>query len=111
MNKVFNEKFTEREENMKKHLILALTFLCILCSIILLTGCNSQTKNTQYEINFLVENDLYAKTTVSLSQFFTDQEVVFLCRSIDLYRHISKDNIKYVIDNMIEYIDMFKDTL
>lgn len=50
---------------MKKHLILALTFLCILCSIILLTGCNSQTKNAQYKINFLVENDLYAKTTVS----------------------------------------------
>ena len=57
------------------------------------------------------ENIRKVQDYLSLSQFFTDQEVVFLCRSINLYRHISKDNIKYVIDNMIEYIDMFKDTL
>lgn len=50
---------------MKKNLILALTFLCTLCGIFLFTACNSQTNYTQYEINFIVENDLYAKTTVS----------------------------------------------
>lgn len=57
------------------------------------------------------ENIRKAQDYLSLSQFFTDQEVVFLCRSINLYRHISKGNIKYVIDNMIEYFDMFKDIL
>lgn len=58
-----------------------------------------------------LENIRKAHDYLSLSQFFTDQEVVFLCRSINHYQHISKDNVKYVIDNMIKYIEMFKDTI
>lgn len=57
------------------------------------------------------ENIKKIQDYLSLSQFFTDQEVVFLCRSINHYQSISRDNVKYVIKNIIEYIDMFKDTL
>ena len=49
---------------------------------------------------------------LSLSGYFTDKEIVFLCRSINYYNIITTvDNIKYVIDNIVSYLKMFYDTL
>lgn len=50
---------------MKKHLIVVLIFICVAWSAFLLTGCNSKDSANQYEINFVVDNNFYAKTNVS----------------------------------------------
>lgn len=49
---------------------------------------------------------------LSLSGFFTDKEIVFLCRSINYYQSApTKENIRFVLDNIINYLKMFTDTL
>ena len=48
---------------------------------------------------------------LSLSGFFTDKEIVFLCRSINYYHSKpTKDNIRFVLDNILKYFEMFGDT-
>lgn len=48
---------------------------------------------------------------LSLSGFFTDKEIVFLCRSINYYHSKpTKDNIRFVLDNVLKYFEMFSDT-
>lgn len=48
---------------------------------------------------------------LSLSGFFTDEEIVFLCRSINYYHSKpTKDNIRFVLDNILKYFEMFGDT-
>ena len=49
---------------------------------------------------------------LSLSGYFTDQEIAFLCRSINYYSQTpSKENVKAVIRNIVSYLEMFIDTL
>lgn len=49
---------------------------------------------------------------LSLSGYFTDQEIAFLCRSINYYSQTpSKENVKTVIRNIVSYLEMFIDTL
>ena len=48
---------------------------------------------------------------LSIYGFFTDKEVVFLCRSINYYQSTpTKENVKFVLDNIINYLKMFADT-
>lgn len=48
---------------------------------------------------------------LALSGFFTDKEIVFLCRSINYYHSKpTKDNIRFVLDNILKYFEMFGDT-
>lgn len=63
-----------------------------------------------------IEKDLNTMRTIqdylSLSGFFSDKEVVFLCRSINLYqREVNDANAQYIFENVSEYLRMFKDTL
>jgi len=45
---------------------------------------------------------------LSLSGFFSDEEVVFLCRSINYYAQVvGESNETIVIDNIIDYLTMF----
>lgn len=47
---------------------------------------------------------------LSLSQFFTDQEITFLCRSVNFYHSsVSTSNVNFVIENVREYLEMFSD--
>ena len=49
---------------------------------------------------------------LSLSGFFTDKEIVFLCRSINYYQSVpTKENVRFILDNIINYLKMFVDTL
>ena len=69
---------------------------------------NSQRTGIEREINTIREIQNY----LSLSECFTEQEITFLCRSINYYNNsISKENAKYVIDNIVNYLKMFKDTI
>ena len=39
-----------------------------------------------------------------------DKEIVFLCRSINYYHSKpTKDNIRFVLDNILKYFEMFGD--
>ena len=69
---------------------------------------NSQRAEIEREINTIRENQNY----LSLSECFTEQEISFLCRSINYYdKQTSKENAKYVIDNITNYLTLFKDTI
>ena len=69
---------------------------------------NSQRLAIEREIKIIRENQNY----LSLSECFTEQEISFLCRSINYYDKLtSKENAKYVIDNITNYLTLFKDTI
>ncbi len=69
---------------------------------------DTQRGSIARELNAIRENQNY----LLLSGFFTNQEVSFLCRSINHYnKTTTKENYKYVIQNIIDYIEMFADTL
>lgn len=68
---------------------------------------NSQRTRIEQELNAIREVQDY----LSLSGFFTDKEIAFLCRSINFYNKTTgKENIKFVIDNIVSYLEMFIDT-
>ena len=49
---------------------------------------------------------------LSLSGFFSDMEIVFLCRSINYYQSVpTKENVRFILDNIMNYLKMFVDTL
>ena len=69
---------------------------------------NSQRPAIEREINIIRDNQNY----LSLSECFTGQEISFLCRSINYYDKLtSKENAKYVIDNITNFLTLFKDTI
>ena len=68
---------------------------------------DSQRKEIEQELSTIREVQDY----LSLSGFFTDHEIVFLCRSINYYNSKpKKENARHVIDNIISYLKMFIDT-
>ena len=68
---------------------------------------NAQRVRIEQELNTIQEIQDY----LSLSGFFTDKEITFLCRSINYYNKTTgKDNVKFVIDNIVSYLKMFTDT-
>lgn len=69
---------------------------------------NGFREHIEKELETISNNHDY----LSLSGYFTDKEIVFLCRSINYYnKTITIDNLKYVIDNIVAYLKMFNDTL
>ena len=65
-----------------------------------------------HQADILKEIETIRKVQVylSLSRYFDDSEIVFLCRSINYYSHIGKDNLNFILDNVSKYLDMFSDT-
>ena len=67
----------------------------------------SQQKN----ISTQLENIRKIQDYLSLSNYFRDKEIVFLCRSINYYdKPLVKDRIKTIIENLITYLKFFRDT-
>lgn len=68
-------------------------------------------ENKREEIKKEIETIRNVQDYLSLSGFFTDKEIVFLCRSINYYHSKpTKDNIRFVLDNILTYFEMFGDT-
>ncbi len=69
---------------------------------------NSNRGEIERELNTIRENQNY----FSLSGCFTEQEISFLCRSINYYdKDASESNVKFVIANIALYLEMFRDTI
>ena len=69
---------------------------------------NSWRREIERELNTIRENQNY----FSLSGCFTEQEISFLCRSINYYdKDASESNVKFVIANIASYLEMFRDTI
>lgn len=49
---------------------------------------------------------------LSLSGFFEEQEITFLCRSINYYGNdLSNDRVQTIINNIVNYLNYFSDTV
>lgn len=69
---------------------------------------NSWRREIERELNTIRDNQNY----FSLSGCFTEEEISFLCRSINFYdKDTSESNVKFVIDNIASYLEMFRDTI
>lgn len=74
----------------------------------IISWLNSQRREIERELNTIRENQNY----FSLSGFFTEQEISFLCRSINYYdKDTNESNVKFVIANIASYLEMFRDTI
>ena len=74
----------------------------------IMSWLNSKRSDIELELNTVRENQNY----FSLSGCFTEQEISFLCRSINYYdKDTSESNVKFVIANIASYLEMFRDTI
>ena len=74
----------------------------------IMSWLNSKRSDIELELNTVRENQNY----FSLSGCFTEQEISFLCRSINYYdKDTSESNVKFVIANVASYLEMFRDTI
>ena len=74
----------------------------------IISWLNSSRGRIERELNTIRDNQNY----FSLSGCFTEQEISFLCRSINYYdKDTGESNVKFVIDNIASYLKMFRDTI
>ena len=72
--------------------------------------CNS-IESMRERIKKEIETIRKCQDFLSLSGYFSDQEITFLCMSINYYdSNITTDRAQIVLNNIIKYLDMFKDT-